>query len=326
MTPSQLSAVYLVGGSSRIPLVRRRVPSGSVARIARRTPRPSSPRAPSPSTARSRRAAGRASRSAPKRPWWQLSAAVTGGRSSRWRCSSSCGGKERLSGRVVDPKGEPIPDLPITVTAHGGKSKNWNVETDDDGKFKVKGDAEKLDPTSIYVEATFKYAGEKWAYMLEQVDKSGNFNYSKLDFKVGLSGEHGGVLTPLDIPGEVGDPASVLAQGGEGAVLALYLEPVTGKLLDGTKAKARRYEVPLDDLTAIEGIPIAWYRVRGEVLPANGTGFGVLFEDGEGGGVAEYELSFTNSYSPEPEAQSVSLLPDPAILAEAGAPAAGVLP
>jgi hypothetical protein len=159
--------------------------------------------------------------------------------------------------------------------------------------------------------------------MLEQVDKSGNFNYSKLDFKVGLSGEHGGVLTPLDIPGEVGDPASVVAQGGEGAVLALYLEPVTGKLLDGTKAKARRYEVPLDDLTAIEGIPIAWYRVRGEVLRPDGTGFGVLFDDGEGGFVAEYELSFADPNSQEPESQSVSISPDPAILAEVGA---GVLP
>ena len=320
VAPSQLSAVYLVGGSSRIPLVRRRV--------AERFGRADREKDPKSVVAQGAVAFSSAllgerpavrNETAPKRPWWQLCAAVTGVALVAMAAFFLLGGgQKRFSGQILDHNGKPLAGIPIHIQAVAGKTKEWNVKTDSSGHFKVHGDAEKLNPTSIYVSATFKYAGQKWEYQLDQIDKSGNFDYSHLDFKVALSGEHGGVLTPLDIAGEGGDPRSVVAQAGEGAVLTLYLDPITGKLLDGTEAKPQRYELPIDDLHPIEGIPVGRYRVRAEVVRPDGSGFGVLFNDGgDGNLVPEREVTFASQY-PEPETVSLLIAPDPAILTAAG--------
>ena len=262
---------------------------------------------------------------APKRPWWQLCAAVTAVALVAMAAFFLLGGgQKRLSGQILDHNGKPLAGIPIHIQAVAGKTKEWNVKTDSSGHFKVHGDPEKLNPTSIYVSAIFNYAAKKWEYQLDQIDKSGNFDYSHLDFKVALSGEHGGILAPIDIAGEGGDPVSVVGQAGEGAVLTVYLEPITGKLLDGTEAKLERYKLPIDDLHEIEGIPVGRYRVRAEVVRPDGSGFGVLFNDGdEGNLVPELEVTFAGM-TPDPERVSLVLAPDPAILTAVNA-AAGVV-
>ncbi len=316
VAPSQLSAVYLVGGSSRIPLVRRRV--------AERFGRADREKDPKSVTAQGAVAFSSAllderpavrRETAQKRPWWQLCAGVTAAALVAMAAFFLLGGgQQRLSGRILDHNGDPMANLPIQVQAVAGKTKTWNVKTDSGGHFEVNGDPDKLNPTAIYVSATLNYAGQKWEYQLEQIDQSGNFDYKHLDFKVGLSGEHGGVLTPLDFTYEGGDPGSVVAAGGNGAVLVLYLEPITGKLVDGTDAKSLRYEVPLDDLQPIEGIPVARYSVRAEVLRPDGSGFGVLFTDGEGNLVPQLEVNFAGQ-TPDPEGKTLLIAPDPAIFA-----------
>jgi Hsp70 protein len=288
--PSELSAVYLVGGSSRIPLilhmVRERfgqahflgdpkavVAQGAVAFESTLVGADAPPAEP-PATATT------------KRPWWFLPGAITGAALMVAILFVLLGGGSKtLSGHLLNSRGEPMKNVDVAVEAQmQGKPKTWHTKTDGDGRWEVRGDAEKMQVLDVYLYVTLPYQGEKWMYEAAPKDPdNADPDWHNLDFEVRISGENaivpgaywGGSVNLWDAAFDSGT-ASVTTVGGPGAVVTFVFAP-TGPMLDQTEGETQTYQVPVEDLQSIDDIPIGPYSVTAYVTRADGSTFPVVF-------------------------------------------------
>jgi hypothetical protein len=229
VAPSQLSGIYLVGGSSRIPLVQHMVrerfgradfkgdPKAVVAQgaVAFDSALAGEPRIPATEGGR-------------KRPWWVIPAFATAlALAVALFVILVLGGTEHVAGQVLDSRGRPLKNLRIDITNSGSCRPRGSAETtcrvyhattDDEGRFEIAAkkdpeDGEQTQPTHYQATALFEWEGAPngvWRYELV-ADPDNDKHADNLRFQAKMSG-----------PAEGVDPGSTYAGEEDGVVNPYY--------------------------------------------------------------------------------------------------------
>jgi molecular chaperone DnaK (HSP70) len=335
---SQLSAVYLVGGSSRIPLVQHMVrerfgradfkgdPKAVVAQgaVAFDSALVSEPAAPATTNER-------------KRPWWAIPAAGTVvALVIALVVILLKGGTDHVAGQVVDSRGEPLANLEILIRPNGSNDdgREYRTVTDEDGRFEIAAkkdpeDSKQTQPTEYSAIALFEWKGAPngiWRFDLAP-DPDNVGNADDLRFQAKVSGAtadgdpvlpyHGATVQLFDHLASTSvyapEANSVIGYYGEDAVVTVHFTP-RGRLVDGTTASSFSKEVQAGDLfmgdATIGDIPCGRWLVSAEVRFSDGTAHPLAFEDPDGSGRLYDQWLLTFGTSPPQEVLWLALNPE----------------
>jgi molecular chaperone DnaK (HSP70) len=341
VAPSQLSAVYLVGGSSRIPLVQHMVrerfgradfkgdPKAVVAQgaVAFDSALVAEPTAPRTTSER-------------KRPWWAIPVAGTAvALIVALVVILLLGGTERVAGQVVDSRGEPLANLEILIRPSGSNDdgREYRTVTDDDGRFEIAAkkdpeDSKQTQPTEYRAIALFDWKGAPngvWRFDLAP-DPDNVDHADDLRFQAKVSGAtedgdpvlpyYGGKVQIFDHLASTSlyPPAdSVAGYYGDGAVVTFHFAP-KGRLVDGTKGSSFSEEVLAGDFfmgaATIEDIPCGRWVVTAEVTFSDGTAEPLAFQDPGG----EVYGSWLVVFGMSPPQEELWVVLDPNVVASLG--------
>jgi hypothetical protein len=304
VTAQQLSAIYLVGGSSRIPLVLHMVEErlgpvtfrddpktvvalGAVAFDSALTEGPPV----TPAEPAKRRA-----------PWIVPAAGTAVALLVALFVILLNGGTQHVAGQAFDSNRDPLESAAVTIRMHSdgaGPDRSYETETDGDGRFSV---AAKVDPdnsnatqpTRYSATAHLPYGDGSWEIALDGIPENDG-NEDDLKFYANVDGgqfvlDDAKAAEHLDY-----GPDSVLGHYGSDAVATLHFEP-RGKLVDGTEREAFSAQMSSDSFLTIlsaggVGVPLGPWLVSGEI-EGDGLSGRLFFETADGEPEAETDIDF----------------------------------
>jgi hypothetical protein len=328
VAPSELSALYLVGGSSRIPLVLHMVRE----RLGRADFR-GDPKAvvAMGAVAFDSTLVGDAPRrqddKPKKRAPWLIPALGSVIALAVALFVISLGGTTHVGGVVLDSKGKPLKNQRIEVSVRGQGTAFYRTTTDEDGRFEIAAkkdpkDSKSPQPTAYMATAIFPWKGTVWRFALtgdpDNVEHQDDMRFqAKVSGRDPDTGDSYGGLVKVNDPlssTSLNPPAdSLMGIYGDGAVITFHFKP-HGRLVDGTKAKAFDAQVPLGDAflggTGVPDVPLGTWRVTAEIAGDDWTDT-VFFGDGMSEEASPEALV---EFGPDSSQGWLDVLPDPAVV------------
>jgi Hsp70 protein len=334
VTPEQLAAVYLVGGSSRIPLVLHMVRE----RLGRADFK-GDPKAVVAlgAVAFDSTLVGEAPRRqerepAKKRPPWLVPAIGAAIALAVALFVIMLKGTTHVGGVVVDSQGKPLKHQRIEISVRGQGTAWYRTKTDDHGRFRIAAkkdpkDSKSPQPTAYNATAIFPWKGGVWRFdLVGDPDNVEHQDHMRFQAKVSgrnpdMGDSYGGAVHVSDslASTSLSPPANSLTgmYGGD-AVLTLHFEP-QGRLVDGTQAKPFDAQVRLGDAfmggTGVPDVPLGSWRVTAEINGPDGSDQ-VFFGDGTTDDASPEGLV---EFGPDQPTGWLSVLPDPQLVAAPGA-------